>query len=82
MSKHVLNKFLDVMVFHRYHTVSVKDRLFFSMKISVLGATGPSGQQTVLEALERGYSVVALVRNPEKLTVKDDKLEVKVTRRC
>ena len=52
------------------------------MKISVLGATGPSGQQTVLEVLERGYSVVALVRNPEKLTVKDDKLQVKVTRRC
>ncbi|XP_062602722.1 flavin reductase (NADPH)-like [Saccostrea cucullata] len=46
------------------------------MKISVLGATGPSGLQTVLEALERGYSVVALVRNPDKLTVKDDKLQV------
>ena len=70
-------------MFHRYYTVS--DSLFFSiilsMKISVLGATGPSGQQTVLEALERGYSVVALVRNPDKLTVKDDKLQVKVTRR-
>ncbi|XP_062602721.1 LOW QUALITY PROTEIN: uncharacterized protein LOC134264440 [Saccostrea cucullata] len=46
------------------------------MKISVLGATGPSGLQTVLEALERGYSVVALVRNPDKLTIKDDKLQV------
>ena len=81
MSEHVLNKFLDVMMFHRYYTVS-KTVCFFSMKISVLGATGPSGQQTVLEALERGYSVVALVRNPEKLTVKNDKLQVKVTRRC
>jgi putative NADH-flavin reductase len=46
------------------------------MKISVLGATGPSGLQTVLEALDRGYDVVALVRNPDKLTVKNDKLQV------
>ncbi|XP_061170904.1 uncharacterized protein LOC133180375 [Saccostrea echinata] len=46
------------------------------MKISVLGATGPSGVQTVLEALGRGYNVVALVRNPDKLNVKDDKLQV------
>lgn len=73
-------------MFHRYYTVSCKILQFvfsiiLSMKISVLGATGPSGQQTVLEALERGYSVVALVRNPDKLTVKDDKLQVKVTRR-
>lgn len=46
------------------------------MKIAVLGATGPSGLQTVLEALERGFSVVALVRNPDKLTVKDNNLQV------
>ncbi|XP_048747517.2 flavin reductase (NADPH)-like [Ostrea edulis] len=46
------------------------------MRISVLGATGPSGLQTVLEALDRGYEVVALVRNPDKLTVTNDKLQV------
>lgn len=46
------------------------------MKIAVLGATGPSGLQTVLEALERGLHVVALVRNPEKLTVKNNNLQV------
>lgn len=51
------------------------------MKITVLGATGPSGLQTVLEALERGFSVVALVRNPDKLTVKDNNLQVNTVAR-
>ena len=49
------------------------------MKISVLGATGPSGQQTVLEALERGHSFVALVRNQEKLTTSNAQVLINKT---
>lgn len=49
------------------------------MKIAVLGATGPSGMQVVKEALERGHEVTAVVRNPDKMTEKHEKLKV---RRC
>lgn len=38
------------------------------MKIAVLGATGNSGLQLVAQALQRGHSVSAIVRNPAKLT--------------
>jgi putative NADH-flavin reductase len=47
------------------------------MKIALLGATGPSGVQAVKEALARGHDVTAIVRNPEKLTEKHDKLKVR-----
>lgn len=46
------------------------------MKLAILGATGPSGVQLVKEALERGHDVTAIVRNPDKLTEKHDKLKV------
>jgi len=46
------------------------------MKIAVLGATGPSGVQVVKEALARGHDVTAVVRNPDKLTEKHEKLKV------
>jgi putative NADH-flavin reductase len=46
------------------------------MKIAVLGGTGPSGIQVVKEALERGHNVTAIVRNPDKLTEKHDRLKV------
>jgi len=48
------------------------------MKIAVLGATGPSGIQVVKEALERGHEVTAIVRNPDKMTEKHEKLKVKM----
>ena len=38
------------------------------MKIIVFGATGSVGEKIVNQALEKGYSVTAFVRNPEKLT--------------
>jgi len=47
------------------------------MKIAVLGATGPSGIQVVKEALARGHEVTAVVRNPDKVTEKHDKLKVR-----
>jgi len=44
------------------------------MKICVFGATGGTGRQVVLQALERGWSVSALVRNPQALQdVQSDK---------
>ena len=38
------------------------------MKIAVLGATGRTGQPLVATLLERGHEVVALVRDPAKVT--------------
>jgi putative NADH-flavin reductase len=38
------------------------------MKIAIFGATGPTGQELVKQALERGDTVTALARNEKKLT--------------
>ena len=46
------------------------------MKILILGATGPAGQQLVIQALEQHYEVTALVRNPSKLNITHEKLTV------
>ncbi|CAG5125837.1 unnamed protein product [Candidula unifasciata] len=46
------------------------------MKLLVLGATGPTGQQLVNEAISQNHEVIAVVRSPEKLTTKSDKLKV------
>lgn len=46
------------------------------MKVMIVGATGPTGLLLISEALARGYEVVALVRNPEKLNIIHDKLKV------
>ena len=48
------------------------------MKLAVLGATGKSGHQIVQQALDRGHSVRAVVRTPEKLKVTHHNLEVSV----
>lgn len=44
------------------------------MQILVLGATGRTGTQVVLEALQRGHNVTALVRNPSALDELTSKL--------
>jgi putative NADH-flavin reductase len=46
------------------------------MKISILGASGGTGQAIVRLALQRGHEVTALVRRPEALTVAAPKLAV------
>ncbi|HEX4462445.1 MAG TPA: NAD(P)H-binding protein, partial [Polyangia bacterium] len=38
------------------------------MRIAVLGATGQTGRQLVGQALARGHEVVALARDPRKVT--------------
>src|SRR5712664_3478702 len=46
------------------------------MKIAVFGATGPTGQHLVRLALNRGDEVIAYVRNPAKLTLSHERLQV------
>lgn len=47
------------------------------MKLVVLGATGATGLEIVRQALERGHSVTALVRSPERLTPFADRITVR-----
>jgi len=46
------------------------------MKLIVFGATGGTGRQVVVQALEEGHDVAAVVRKPEALDLRHDKLEV------
>lgn len=45
-------------------------------RVLVIGATGGTGQQLVQQALELGYEVTALVRNPAKLQLTHAQLRV------
>lgn len=47
------------------------------MKLVVLGATGATGLEIVRQALERGHSVTALVRSPERLKLFGNRISVK-----
>lgn len=47
------------------------------MKFVVLGATGGTGMEIVRQALERGHSVTALVRSPDRLKQFGDRITVK-----
>jgi putative NADH-flavin reductase len=44
------------------------------MKILVFGATGKTGMEVVKQALEKGNEVRAFVRNPQKMTLSNEKL--------
>lgn len=46
------------------------------MKVAIFGATGMTGRVVLEEALARGHQVTALVRNPDKLEVDDENLEI------
>src|SRR6266480_7237908 len=48
-----------------------------SMKLLVLGATGGTGLEIVRQAIERGHSVTAFVRSPERLKPFQDRVTVK-----
>jgi len=43
-------------------------------RVLVVGATGGTGRQLVAQALERGYEVTALARNPSRLRVEHPRL--------
>jgi putative NADH-flavin reductase len=45
-------------------------------RLLIVGGTGGTGRQLVTQALERGYRVTALVRNPSKLALKHPSLRV------
>lgn len=46
------------------------------MRIAVLGATGQTGQYLVKQAIQKGYGVTAVVRNPKKVELQHEKLKV------
>lgn len=46
------------------------------MKIALFGATGHLGHSILEEALTRGYTVIAIVRDPARLTRHDNQLTV------
>lgn len=52
------------------------------MKITVLGATGQTGQFLVNQALQQGHTVTAIVRNPAKLAIHHDQLKVLLRPMC
>jgi putative NADH-flavin reductase len=46
------------------------------LKILVFGATGPTGNQVVAQALAQGHSVTAFARNPQSLPADDKRLRI------
>lgn len=44
--------------------------------ILIFGATGGSGREAVIQALEKGFSVTAVVRNPAAFTLRHDALTI------
>lgn len=47
------------------------------MKVAIIGASGFIGSAILNEAVSRGHDITAIVRNPEKVTVSDPRLNVK-----
>jgi putative NADH-flavin reductase len=47
------------------------------MKVLVIGATGPTGQQIIEQALVQEHEVTAVVRNPDKIERRHDRLHIR-----
>ncbi|HVI47341.1 MAG TPA: NAD(P)-dependent oxidoreductase [Chitinophaga sp.] len=47
------------------------------MKVAIIGASGFIGSAILNEALNRGHEVTAIVRHPEKITIKNERLTIK-----
>ncbi len=45
------------------------------MKIALIGATGFVGKAVLTEALNRGHSIVAISRNPQNITEKNERIQ-------
>lgn len=62
---------------HRSHTArSGGAARHHPARVLIVGATGGTGRQLVAQALERGYAVTALVRDPSRLQVEHPQLKV------
>lgn len=48
------------------------------MNIIVFGATGKTGLSFVKQALGEGHKITAFIRNPDKMSIKDEKLKIVV----
>lgn len=46
------------------------------MKLLIIGGTGGTGKELIKQALEQGHSLTALVRNPEKVKITHQNLNV------
>ena len=46
------------------------------MRLLVFGATGATGQEIVTQGLRQGHELTVFVRNPAKMTLRDDRLRV------
>ncbi|MCR8644258.1 SDR family oxidoreductase [Paenibacillus sp. N1-5-1-14] len=46
------------------------------MKLVVFGATGGTGRQIVMQALEHGHQVTVIVRNPEAMDIRHEHLTI------
>lgn len=46
------------------------------MKLTIFGAAGRTGRHLVEQALAKGHEVTALVRNPDKLAIRHERLKV------
>jgi putative NADH-flavin reductase len=46
------------------------------MRVLIFGATGGTGRELVLQALQKGYDVSAFVRTPSKLTIHTSRLHI------
>jgi putative NADH-flavin reductase len=44
------------------------------MKLAIFGATGGTGNQVVIQALNQGHAVTAFVRDPARLAIEDENL--------
>ena len=47
-----------------------------SMRVLIIGASGGTGRQLVNQALERGHTVTAFVRDPSRLSIQHPKLKI------
>ena len=41
------------------------------MKLTIFGATGKTGIESVKQAMDKGHHVTAFVRNPDRLEIED-----------
>jgi putative NADH-flavin reductase len=46
------------------------------LRVLVIGATGGTGRQLVQQALEQGHQVTAFVRNPARLQMEHENLQI------